>query len=272
MPAADPKFSRQLEPHLRCVMIVDPNPAAARMLAGLMRGLGAGQLFLEADGARALKMADSVNPDLIFVEHSGPGLDGEIFTRAIRRSTYACRRAPVIMVTADAFAHTIKGARDSGVHEFLRKPFTAADLIRRVEAVTLKPRDWIEAVQYVGTDRRRFNSGEYAGKRKRCSDATRDASDAKAIATGIDRSGRILKSAISQFGDDPAQARRAIAEQSSLLKTTAAADPAAPPRLAVALAMLELANSREDAAQGTLAGLVKDVLDLIEPNAQERAA
>jgi CheY-like chemotaxis protein len=167
VPAADPKFSRQLEPHLRCVMIVDPNPAAARMLAGLMRGLGAGQLMLEADGARALKLAETVDPDLIFVEHSGPGLDGETFTRTVRRSNYGCRRAPVIMVTADAFAHTIKGARDSGVHEFLRKPFTAADLIRRVEAVTLKPRDWIEAMSYVGPDRRRFNSGEYSGKRKR---------------------------------------------------------------------------------------------------------
>jgi CheY-like chemotaxis protein len=176
------------------------------------------------------------------------------------------------MVTADAFAHTIKGARDSGVHEFLRKPFTAADLIRRVEAVTLKPRDWIEAMSYVGPDRRRFNSGEYSGKRKRCSDATRNSSDAQARAAAIDRSGRILKSAVSQFDADPVQARRAIAEQASVLKATAAVDPAAPPRLAVALAMLELANSRDDAAQGTLTALVKDVVDLVEPNAQERAA
>ena len=38
----------------------------------------------------------------------------------------------------------------------MRKPFTIGDLERRLEAVTLKPRDWVEAVQYVGPDRRRF--------------------------------------------------------------------------------------------------------------------
>jgi CheY-like chemotaxis protein len=206
------------------------------------------------------------------VEHSGPGLDGEAFTRCIRRSDFACRRAPVIMVTADAFAHTIKGARDSGVHEFLRKPFTAADLIRRVEAVTLKPRDWIEAMSYVGPDRRRFNSGEYTGKRKRHSDIAQNSSDAEALALALDRSTRILRSVISQFDADPAQARRAIAGQVLVLKSAAALDAAAPPGLAPAVTMLELAISRGDAPQKTLAALVKDVLDLFEPDVSERAA
>jgi CheY-like chemotaxis protein len=270
--AVDPKFSRRLEPHLSRVLIVDPNPAAARMLAGLMRSLGARELLLETDGARALKLADRANPDLICVEHSGPTLDGEAFTRGVRRSDFACRRAPVIMVTADAFPHTIKGARDAGVHEFLRKPFTAADLIRRVEAVALKPRDWIEAMNYVGPDRRRFNSGEYSGKRKRTADGVYNPTDAEALAVAVDRSTRILRSAINQFESDPAQARRAIAEQASVLKTAAAVDTTASPRLAVTVAMLELANSRDDAPQATLTALVNDVLDLFEPNSAERAA
>ena len=54
----------------------------------------------------------------------------------------------------------------------MRKPFTIKDLERRLEAVTLKPRDWVEAVQYVGPDRRRFNSAEYKGPRKRKADAS----------------------------------------------------------------------------------------------------
>ena len=45
------------------------------------------------------------------------------------------------------------------------------DLFRRVENVTCKSRPWIEAVMYVGPDRRRFNSGEFAGAKKRRSDA-----------------------------------------------------------------------------------------------------
>jgi two-component system, response regulator PdtaR len=272
--ATEPKVLQRFEPHLRRVLIVDPTPVAARMLAGLLRGLGARELLLEADEASGLELAKTVNPDLIFVEHSGPRLDGERFARRLRRSDFACRRVPVIMVTADATLNTIMGARDSGVHEFLRKPFTAADLIRRVELVISKPRDWIEAVQYVGPDRRRFNSGEYSGRRKRRSDKAQTPSEENALA--LDRSARILRSAVSQFDTDPAQARRAIAAQALFLKTalnTAAVASEVSPRLAVAVAMLELTLERGDAAQKTIAGLVKDVLELVpDHRSGERAA
>jgi hypothetical protein len=66
--------------------------------------------------------------------------------------------------------------------------------------------------------------------------------------------------AINQFDTDPAQVRRAVAEQASFLK--AAVDATASPRLAVAVAMLELGVN--DATQATLALLIKDVLDLFE--------
>lgn len=239
------------------------------MLAGLLRGLGARELQLEANGRLALELAGAFNPDLILVERTGPGLDGEAFTRGLRRSEFACRRAPVIMVSADAVASAIKGARDAGVHEFLRKPFTASDLTRRVEAVMLKPRDWIEAMSYIGPDRRRFNSSEYTGLRKRGADMALAPSEAKAQA--LDRSARILKTAISQFDTDPAQARRAIAEQAVFLRT-AAADAEASPRLAVTVAMLDLVIERGDATQEMLADLVGQVLDLVEINTAAREA
>nr|6SFT_A Chain A, Two-component receiver protein CleD [Caulobacter vibrioides NA1000] len=35
-----------------------------------------------------------------------------------------------------------------------------------------KPREWVEAVAYVGPDRRRFNSADYKGPRKRKADAS----------------------------------------------------------------------------------------------------
>jgi DNA-binding response OmpR family regulator len=205
---------------------------------------------------------------LIFVERSGPKLSGESFTKRLRRSAYGCRKVPVIMVTADATALTIKGARDSGVHEFMRKPFTAGDLIKRVDVVTQRPRDWIEAVQYVGPDRRRFNSGEYAGPRKREADKGVDPAEAQAKA--LDQSIRILHSALSQFDKDPNQAWRAIAQQAMTLKAIALDRGEA--RLAVAIAGLELALSAGAPTRASLSGPVKAVLDLFEPNAPVRAA
>jgi CheY-like chemotaxis protein len=266
--AADSKTLSRLEPQIRRVLIVDPNPAAARLLADLMRSAGSREVLFEPDERYALELADATNPSIVFVERSGPKLDGESFSRRLRRSEFACRRAPVIMVTADATANTIKGARDSGVHEFLRKPFTSGDLMKRLEAVTLKPRDWIEAVQYVGPDRRRFNSAEFKGQRRRRSDSAQGRADTRA--QQLDRAVRILKSAITQYDTDPMQARRAIAQQAAMLRQAAADNGSAD--LTVAVATLELALNQTGASRATLAGPVKRVMDLFVVNAPVKAA
>jgi DNA-binding response OmpR family regulator len=169
------------------------------------------------------------------------------------------------MVTADATANTIKGARDAGVHEFLRKPFAVGDLAKRLEAVSLKPREWIEAVQYVGPDRRRFNSAEFTGKHKRSSD--RAQTPAEVHAQAIDRAVRILKSAIAQYDTNPVQARRAMAQQVVTLMAQANA-----PDQAMAVMTLERALSQSTPTRATLAGPVKRVTDMFEPNAPMKAA
>ncbi len=168
----DPKLVRVFAPFLARVLIVDPAPASARMLADLLRQISPGETWTAATTPAAFKLADTAGPQLIFVEYQGEGLDGLSLTRKLRRSNFGCRMAPVIMTTSQATPAAILGARDAGVHEFLRKPFTTGDLVRRLEAVTRQPRRWIEATDYVGPDRRRFNSAEYKGSRKRRNDET----------------------------------------------------------------------------------------------------
>lgn len=215
----DAKTLGRLEPTVRRVLIADPNLHAARLLMDLVKGLGAREVAMESDEERAMALAAAMEPGLVFVEHGGPRLDGERFARRLRRSELACRHSPIVMVSAEATATSIKGARDAGVHEFLRKPFTAADLFRRIENVALKPRDWVEAVGYVGPDRRRFNSGGYDGPRKRRADAT--ASLEGEAAAARDQALRILKAALAQFDSDPAQAVRAMRQQAQTLKAQA---------------------------------------------------
>jgi CheY-like chemotaxis protein len=164
---ADPTTLRKIGSRMPRVLILDPHPAAAKLLSDMMRELGAQQVTIHSKTLRALELVATVEPALIFVEYHGQDFNGPEFTRLLRRSTLGERRVPVIMCTSEATVESIKEARDSGVHEFLRKPFTSKDLYRRVENVLLKPRDWIEAKMYVGPDRRRFNSGEYAGPKKR---------------------------------------------------------------------------------------------------------
>jgi len=233
------------------VMVVDPNPATARLLAEHMRPLGGVQIFAAPSAEKGYAMARATDPQLIFVEHAQNGVDGLAFTRKIRRSDLVCREAPIIMCTAEATAEAIFGARDAGVHEFMRKPFTIKDLERRLEAVTLKPRDWIEAVAYIGPDRRRFNSAEYKGPRKRKADA------AGTPAARLSQALRIVKSAAQALDIDPAQARRALAAQALELKKVGEAVKDS--RLLEAAAALETCMGADLAGVAGRAELVKRI-------------
>ena len=163
----DHRKLQELAPFVERVLIVDPNMASWRIISDLMKDMGARRIAHATTTLRAMELLLELEPQIVFTELAGESLDGLNFTRHLRRSVSPSRRAPVIMATATATAGTILGARDSGVHEFLRKPFTGGDLFRRVENVITKYRPWVEANAYVGPDRRRFNSGEYAGPKKR---------------------------------------------------------------------------------------------------------
>lgn len=171
----DPKLVQKITPLIQRVLILDHTAGAARILTELLKSMGSRDIMLVPQYKRALSVVDAFDPQLIITEFRGPDLDGLEFTKQLRRSDMHARQAPVIMITAEATATSIIGARNAGVHEFLRKPFTAGDLYRRIENVVLKPRPWIEAVAYVGPDRRRFNSGEFEGTKKRKSDKSKPA-------------------------------------------------------------------------------------------------
>jgi len=212
----DQKLSRLLAPHMQRVLVIDPVPSGARLLGELMKDLGARNIYSETTDVRALSAVKAIEPQLIFTELKGPNLDGLDFVRRLRRSDMASRQAPVIIVTAEATAGAIVAARDAGAHEFLRKPYTIKDLLRRLEAVSLRSRDWIEAVHYVGPDRRRFNSGDYQGPRKRQTDNP-PTPDAARITQAL----KILKAAIPAIDTDPVQALRAMQAQAAELHKTA---------------------------------------------------
>jgi DNA-binding response OmpR family regulator len=212
------KLARQIEPYLRRVLVIDGSPSGARLIAELLKGLGAKHVVMEATDAGAMAACKNFEPQIICTELAGKNLDGLAFVRALRRSNLPSRQAPVIVVTTEATAGAIIASRNAGVHEFLRKPFTTKDLVRRIEAVTVRSRDWIEAINYIGPDRRRFNSGDYRGPRKRESDQP-----AMADSERIRQALMILKAAIKAIESDPAQSLRSMRAQAGELKRAATA-------------------------------------------------
>ena len=164
-------------------------------------------------------LLEAANPAIVFVELSPPSHEGLLFTRELRLSELACRKVPVIMLAGHPTETVIRASRDAGVSEFLRSPFNVRDLMLRVEAVTQKERGWIEAINYVGPDRRRFNSAGYSGPRKRRTDmggvSTHDARIAEAL--------KIMKAALDAIHSHPRQALRSLHAQAEELESAAAA-------------------------------------------------
>ncbi len=209
----DEKSYAKMAPLLKRVLIADPQVASARLLTNIMRDIARSHCWHAMTTERALQVAEASDPQLIVVEIGPDQVDGLAFAKALRRSTWACRKAPIITITGAATAASILAARDAGVHEFLLKPYSMKDLVRRLEAVTLRDRDWVEAMDYIGPDRRRFNSGEYGGKLKRRNDGPETPLQQK-----INQALKIIRAAVAASDTDPDQAMRAMLTQATTIQ------------------------------------------------------
>jgi len=235
----DDKTRLSIRRQIERVLVVDPNGAAARLLTDLLTELGARQRLTASTTARALEITREFQPQLIFIEFTGPALDGVDFTQRLRRSSLVARRVPVVIVSADTREASIKAARDSGAHEFLCKPFTAGHVFRRVENVIMKPRPWIEAKMYVGPDRRRFNSGQYVGDRKRGADA------ADSPAAIYARADLAIRAQLASIETDPEGALHTMMTEAIALQDAAVGGPENPLGVAIGALQTYLATAME---------------------------
>ncbi len=140
----------------RSVLIIDPQPNMAMLVATMLRGIGRWEVTEANDAKHALVEVNKRAFDTIIVDDGITGPDAVELVRRIRANKDGQNRlTPIIMMAAAPDAARIAAARDAGVTEFLRKPFAAAHLKSRLDSIATQPRGFIEADAYVGPDRRR---------------------------------------------------------------------------------------------------------------------
>lgn len=107
--------------------------------AGIRRGIVdalrfAGYAVLEAgDGPTALRVLDGTPPDLVLLDVMLPkGVDGFSILRTIRERSATL---PVIMLTARGSESDRVQGLNGGADDYVVKPFSARELLARVEAV-----------------------------------------------------------------------------------------------------------------------------------------
>lgn len=150
------------------VLVVEDTLPMLRLMNGVLATLGVRHLISATSGETGFNLFRKESPDIVISDWHMEPVDGIELTRMIRRDPLSPNRlAPVILVTGFGAVNRIGLARDAGVTEFMVKPFSANDLAKRLTYVINKPRDFIDAPEYFGPDRRRRRNPDYNGTLRR---------------------------------------------------------------------------------------------------------
>ena len=100
-------------------------------VSGLLAGRF--QLIQAGTGKAALAEAERLVPDLVMTDVMMPEMDGFALLEALRRNP-ATRAIPVIMLSARAGEEARIDGIDAGADDYLTKPFSARELLARVDS------------------------------------------------------------------------------------------------------------------------------------------
>ena len=112
------------------ILIVDDDTNICELLRLYIEKEGY-EASIANDGETALKMFDSVNPDLVLLDIMLPGLDGWQVCREIRKKS-SC---PIIMLTAKGEVFDKVLGLELGADDYVVKPFETKEVIARIGAV-----------------------------------------------------------------------------------------------------------------------------------------
>jgi CheY-like chemotaxis protein len=157
------------------ILVVDDHAFTSGLVKDVLYANGAASVLSARDGAEALALLRTFNPDLVVTDWRMPGMDGLAFTRTVRRAELQADerignpQVPIILLSAHTSAEAVERARQAGVNEVVVKPFSIHTLVERLVATAANPRAFVVSDAYLGPDRRRRQLFD-EGPRRRAGD------------------------------------------------------------------------------------------------------
>jgi two-component system chemotaxis response regulator CheY len=149
-------------------LLVDDNIHAIDLVKTMLRGFGVDQFEEARTIAEAKRRLRSAQIDIVILDYLMGDEEGVTLARYLRTDPESpAPFVPIIMLTGHADRARVMAARDAGVNEFCVKPFTPADLMKRIMGVIENPRPFIRSPAYFGPDRRRGPDPRYKGPDRR---------------------------------------------------------------------------------------------------------
>lgn len=117
------------------ILIVEDDKAVQRLMAAAMDNAGYHQ-EIAANGAEAVTLALSLQPQVILLDLGLPDTDGVEVIRKLRSWT----ETPIIVVSARSDDRDKIEALDAGADDYLTKPFSVDELLARIRVALRKAR------------------------------------------------------------------------------------------------------------------------------------
>lgn len=136
-----------------CILCVDSDRQWLNIMKRELKAAGVVSVLDEMDPKEALITIREDQPDLMITNHN---LKLVHFIR--HGATSPNRQLPIIMATSQLSEQDIAEMRDAGVNEIVAKPCSIAQLLKRIEAIAARPREFVDTDEFVGPSRRRKNS------------------------------------------------------------------------------------------------------------------
>lgn len=157
------------------VLIVDDMYPMAALISSILNVFGFSNIYIAHNGAEAYELVCKHDPDIVLTDWFMEPMDGLQLIQMIRSNPRSPNPyVPVIMMTGFSSRMRVETARDSGVTEFLLKPFSASELVARLEHIIERPRQFVKTKQFFGPDRRRKKADGFSDL-KRTDDAKKKA-------------------------------------------------------------------------------------------------
>jgi TMAO reductase system sensor TorS len=110
------------------VLLAEDNPVNRELAVAMLEAVGI-EVAVAADGREAVELAGKGGIDLVLMDCQMPEMDGFAATRAIRSGDVpGGARLPIVALTANAMEGDRERCLESGMDEYLSKPFKAPQL------------------------------------------------------------------------------------------------------------------------------------------------
>ena len=141
------------------ILLIDDEVLVLRLVTDVLAHLGFTDVTTAETGSDALALICAHEYDIVITDWRIPDCEGIDLIKFIRTSEQCSYpQVPIILLTGNTGTNYILRARDAGVTEYMIKPFSAQQLVRRIKSIVEKPRPFVEAPSYFGPNRRFHNS------------------------------------------------------------------------------------------------------------------